>query len=53
MKHSISVINVACIVRDFLANEAKTLNISKGKMLDDREVEQELEREIKKYLEIG
>lgn len=48
MKHSISVIDVACIVREFLENEAKTLHISKGKMLKDHETK----REMRKYLEV-
>ena len=49
MKHSISVINVACLVRDFVQNEARTLEISKGKMLKD--IDEEFE--FKKYLKVG
>lgn len=49
MKHSISVINVACLVREFVQNEARTFEISKGKMLKD--VDENLE--FKKYLKVG
>ena len=38
MKNSNSIMEVADIVRDFLMNEAKTLKISRGKMLRDNEV---------------
>lgn len=35
MKKSQSIVDVAIIVRQFLQNEARTLEISKGKMLKD------------------
>lgn len=37
MKHSQSIVDVAIIVRQFLQNEARTLEMSKGKMLKDPE----------------
>ncbi|WP_417610437.1 hypothetical protein [Owenweeksia hongkongensis] len=49
MKNSNSLINVTNIVRDFLQNEAKTLEISRGKMLRD----EDLERDMHKYLKVG
>ncbi len=49
MNNSNSIINVTNIVRDFLRNEAKTLEISRGKMLRDVDPEKELH----KYLKVG
>ena len=49
MKNSNSLINVTNIVREFLQNEAKTLEISRGKMLRDADPE----RDLHKYLRVG
>ena len=49
MKNSNSIINVTNIVREFLQNEAKTLEISRGKMLRDVDPEKDLH----KYLKVG
>lgn len=49
MKNSNSIINVTKIVREFLQNEAKTLEISRGKMLRDVDPEKDLH----KYLKVG
>ena len=49
MKNSHSVINVACIVRDFMKNEARTIKVSKGKMIND-DIEA---KEIRTYLQVG
>ncbi|MDZ7849030.1 MAG: hypothetical protein U5L96_21195 [Owenweeksia sp.] len=45
--HSSSILNVALIVREFLQNEGRTLEISKGKMLNDDELEQLSKRYLK------
>ena len=44
MKDSKDIINVVRILRDFMQNEAQTLEISQGKMLDDREIEMQMKR---------
>lgn len=49
MKNSNSIVNVAFILREFLQNEARTLEISRGKMLKDEDPEVALP----KYLQVG
>lgn len=49
MKNSNSIINVTNIIREFLQNEAKTLEISRGKMLRDADPE----KDFQKYLKVG
>ena len=49
MNNSNSIINVTNIVRSFLENEAKTLEISRGKMLRDEDPE----KNMHKYLKVG
>ena len=49
MKQSQSIVDVANIVRHFLQNEGQTLKISKGKILKDREFDQE----VRKYMHVG
>ena len=49
MNNSQVVLDVALIVRDFLQHEARTLEISKGKMLDD----QDMGDPLKTYLKVG
>ncbi len=44
MVESKTIIKVVHILRDFMRNEAQTLEISKGKMLDDREAQNHIER---------
>ncbi len=44
MKDTINLINVVHILREFMRNEAQTLEISKGKMLDDKVTQAEIER---------
>ena len=44
MNDSKTIINVVRVLRDFMQNEAQTLEISQGKMLDDREAQMQLER---------
>ena len=44
MKNRNSIVNVVHIVNEFMRNEAKTLEISKGKMLNDNITPIELER---------
>ena len=44
MKNNNSIVDVVHIVREFMQNEAKTLEISKGKMLNDNITPTELER---------
>lgn len=39
-----SIVNVIRIIRDFMQNEGQTLDISKGKMLNDREAQMQMER---------
>lgn len=47
MKDSKTIVNVVRILRDFMQNEAQTLEISQGKMLDDREAQSYLERVLR------
>lgn len=44
MKNSNNLVNVVHILREFMQNEAQTLEISKGKMLNDNISQTELER---------
>lgn len=49
MTQTQTIVDVAIIVRQFLQTEARTLAISKGKMLKD----DELEREAARYLKVS
>lgn len=49
MEQRQSILHVANIVRHFLQNEGQTLKISKGKILKD----EELDEQIQKYLQVG
>ena len=44
MKSNIDLLNVVHILREFMQNEARTLEISQGKMLNDDLTPAELER---------
>lgn len=49
MKQTQTIVDVANIVRHFLQNEAKTLEISRGKMLKD----EDFDRIMPTYLKVG
>jgi hypothetical protein len=47
MKQEIDLLKVIRIVRDFSRNEAQTIEISKGKMLNDQDAELGGERALR------
>ena len=39
MKQDVTLLNVVRIVREFMEHEAQTIEISKGKMLNDKDID--------------